>query len=446
MNSVFEGDGEVRRLLRDVNWDASPFGPVAGWSPVLESLVRYVLDAPTPLCLLWGPDFVQVYNDSYVPQMGNRHPGGLLQPTLECWPELKPIFGPILTRVWSGESISIEDYALNALGEPDAGPSWFTTSWTAIHEDGVVAGAVVLSIDVTDRKRAEEEHRLAERAERRSLEKEVAERTVALAAREELLEAITQAQAVSLAVLTAVRDDAGNLVDLEFLLSNDTSNAIAGGSDLQGRRLTEVFPAVRTRLLDHLLGVVETGQPLDEVFRFDVDGNEQWFRWEAVRFRDGLVLNSQIVTELVRTDRELRRVRDELEYARDLLRLELGAVLAAVPEGVALFDAEGRITYQNEASEHLFEATAVSPGVPAALWVVESALTRADGSSLPYEGSPLERALSRGDVTSDFILRVQPDAGRPRWVSLSCAPIRDERGRIAGAVLVQHDVTEQWVT
>ncbi len=41
--------------------------------------------------------------------LADKHPGGLGQPTRECWPEVWHINGPIYQRVWQGETITYED-------------------------------------------------------------------------------------------------------------------------------------------------------------------------------------------------------------------------------------------------------------------------------------------------------------------------------------------------
>ena len=44
-------------------------------------MIRTVLDSPLAMCLLWGSDQVQLYNDAYRLVMGGKHPAGLGQPS-----------------------------------------------------------------------------------------------------------------------------------------------------------------------------------------------------------------------------------------------------------------------------------------------------------------------------------------------------------------------------
>src|SRR5688500_13391764 len=83
----FAGPGEMRGRFRDADWAATPLGPVEAWPASLRCAAGLMLAAPTPMTVLWGPELVQFYNDAHARLMGDKHPGGLGQPTRECWPE-----------------------------------------------------------------------------------------------------------------------------------------------------------------------------------------------------------------------------------------------------------------------------------------------------------------------------------------------------------------------
>src|SRR5262249_6971621 len=67
-----------------------------------------------------------------------------------------------------------------------------------------------------------------------------------------------------------------------------------------------------------------------------------------------------------------------------------------------------------------------------------------DGATpLAIPDSPLARAL-RGENVDDFELVVQPErSGATAWIVANARPLRDERGRLCGAVTVLRDVSEQ---
>src|SRR5689334_10739812 len=68
--SIFSGTGELASLMRSKNWSATPLGPVEAWPHELVQSVRTMLELPFAMSVLWGPEFIQLYNDTYRPFLG----------------------------------------------------------------------------------------------------------------------------------------------------------------------------------------------------------------------------------------------------------------------------------------------------------------------------------------------------------------------------------------
>lgn len=82
-DQLFAGEGEVRGLLRKLDWQRSPLGPPDAWDPGLRMAVQGLLACPEPMYFAWGNDEVLFYNEAYLPQMGERHPWALGRPARE---------------------------------------------------------------------------------------------------------------------------------------------------------------------------------------------------------------------------------------------------------------------------------------------------------------------------------------------------------------------------
>lgn len=119
---------------------------------------------------------------------------------------------------------------------------------------------------------------------------------------------------------------------------------------------------------------------------------------------------------------------------------KVNAILDQIPESAAIYDRDGRLERMNAAA--LRE--------PAALFAADGEgtpreITRqryVDGSALAPEELPARRALRGETVKSDYLVhdaRIDDD----RVVNLKAAPIRDDKGRIIGSVLLSRDVTEE---
>ena len=58
--------GAMAGRIRNLDWSATPLGPIAGWPQSLRTLVDMMLALPGPATILWGPTHVQIYNDGYI--------------------------------------------------------------------------------------------------------------------------------------------------------------------------------------------------------------------------------------------------------------------------------------------------------------------------------------------------------------------------------------------
>jgi hypothetical protein len=95
-------DGEMSRLIREKDWSRTPIGPVEQWSATLKTMVDFLLANRFPLLLWWGPQYVSIYNDSYRPILGAKHPRAVGQPFREVWPEIEHILSPLIDTPFNG--------------------------------------------------------------------------------------------------------------------------------------------------------------------------------------------------------------------------------------------------------------------------------------------------------------------------------------------------------
>ncbi len=85
------------------------------WPPALKVSVAMTLNSGFAQCLCWGPDHIAIYNDAFVPILGNK--GDCLGlPFSVIWHEAWPSIGPIAAKAMAGESTFIKDF-------PPVGPA-----------------------------------------------------------------------------------------------------------------------------------------------------------------------------------------------------------------------------------------------------------------------------------------------------------------------------------
>lgn len=114
----------------------------------------------------------------------------------------------------------------------------------------------------------------------------------------------------------SVRDEQGNIIDFEWLLSNPTACEMVQRSkeELIGRRLLVEMPGNREEgLFDDYVKVVESGEPHTRQFHYHHEGVNDWFEHIAVKLGDGFVVTFRDVTAAKTSEQKLQHVNQELE-------------------------------------------------------------------------------------------------------------------------------------
>lgn len=90
----------MARLMREHDWSRTSLGDPAGWSQNLRTSLSLCLTSRIPIVMYWGEDFNVLYNDAYISFLGtDKHPRFLGAPGRECWREIWPTIGPMLSGV-----------------------------------------------------------------------------------------------------------------------------------------------------------------------------------------------------------------------------------------------------------------------------------------------------------------------------------------------------------
>ena len=98
--------------MAELDWDASPLGPRALWTPLLRTLTDLMLASAQPTIIAWGEDRLFFYNDAYLPILGQKHPAAFGRPFFEIWPEIKAEIQPLFDRVFDGVALQMDDIGL----------------------------------------------------------------------------------------------------------------------------------------------------------------------------------------------------------------------------------------------------------------------------------------------------------------------------------------------
>jgi len=191
----FADAGALREHYDAMDWSATPLGPVEGWTPALRAALSVVNGTRFPATLLWGPEWVLLYNEPYAEMIREKHPTALGRRCAEVFPEAMPDIGPLLEQVSSrGEATWSQDVLLPLSRAGFMEDCWFTWSYSPVRgADDVIEGVLDIAVETTPlvlaRRRSELVARLVSALQDAEDDRDVIERAeVVLAGSPDLLE------------------------------------------------------------------------------------------------------------------------------------------------------------------------------------------------------------------------------------------------------------------
>ena len=316
---LFAGPGEMRQRIRDFDWSRTALGPIDTWPRALCTIVDVALGSAFPQVVLWGPEFIQLYNDAYAEIIGERHPQVLGESMRVSWPTHWEQSRPDLERVLQGETISLRDARFEFKRYGVTTIAWFTASQSPIRGDGgAIAGILATIVETTSGV-----HTREMQIDRDRLLEELQQRAAELRASEQRLRELFDQAPVAVAVLEGP--------DHVYTIASPRYRATPGGGrPLLGRTIREAFPELAGQgFVETMDRVYKTGEPYfanERLVKLDADGDgileEHWFNvgYQPLRDASGVVYAvasvAYDITDQVRVRRELEIANQSAETAR----------------------------------------------------------------------------------------------------------------------------------
>ena len=137
----FPGGGEMEARIGSLDWSNTSIGPRESWSPALKTTIRILLANRFPMLLWWGPDYISIYNDAYIPILGQKHPWGLGKPVRECWSEIWDVLKPLIdTPFYGGPATWSDDIELHINRAGFTEETHFTVAYSPVPDETTARG------------------------------------------------------------------------------------------------------------------------------------------------------------------------------------------------------------------------------------------------------------------------------------------------------------------
>ncbi len=193
--------------------------------------------------------------------------------------------------------------------------------------------------------------------------------------------------------------------------------------ELVGKHITDVIAPSEVSKFERELAEIRTGKTTRK-------------EWE-VRRRDGSQFSVEVVANMLPDGRWQAICRDITE--RKAYRSWLRSIVDQLPEGVVVVDDNERVQVINRAM------TAWAYDAHADAWRNPGVFDVRDmkGELVPFDKIPLVRALRTRQPQPEEELQLRQPDGTMIQIEAHAAPLFNEAGRLAGAVVVAHDNTHR---
>jgi PAS domain S-box-containing protein len=247
--------------------------------------------------------------------------------------------------------------------------------------------------------------------------------------------------ALQLAAIVESSDDAIASKDLNGVVTswNRGATRIFGytAAEIVGRPIAILIPEDRQDEEPDILRRIRNGERIDhyETVRQRKDGRLIAVSLTVSPMRDesGRVVGA---SKIARDITDQKRAEAKLQESERRLQ----ELLTAIPAAIYTTDAEGRVTYYNEAA---VELTGRRPTIGSDEWCVTWKLFQPDGRPIPYEESPMYVALKEGrTIRNAEAVTERPDGTRVPFIPYP-TPLRDEGGNVVGAINMLVDISER---
>ncbi len=347
----------------------------------------------------------------------------------------------------AAEQGSVEDEGWRV--RADGSQFWANVTITAIRDsDGELEGFAKVTRDMTDQKRAREEHRLHLSVSQSVAEAESLEAGLQ-AAIEEVCEStdwvIGQAwipndgvvERLPVAYVDGAAFEPFEAASREFTFGPGEGipgRVLESGEPVWFPDVTAVSEAVYPRTAQAAEAGLRAGLGVPVVTDGEVAVVLEFYMAEEREEDDHLVELVTAITADLGSLMARKETEDELDRERELLE----EMMEAAPVGISVFTADGDVERMNAQALGLRGLSGDADWIDAA----DRTFFDEDGDRIPFDSQPFARVRSSERPVYDWTGWVELPDGTRKWLSVDAAPIRGDDGDLDRVVIVEEEVTE----
>ena len=122
-------------LIRSRDWSNTPLGPVERWPQSLRTTVNLCLASNFAICIIWGAERTQIYNDGYRIICGAKHPAAMGMDYRACWKDAWSEIGQSFDNALDGVTSFLENQRMFLFRNGYLEETFFTFSLSRIQDE-----------------------------------------------------------------------------------------------------------------------------------------------------------------------------------------------------------------------------------------------------------------------------------------------------------------------
>ncbi|EWC43307.1 PAS domain-containing protein [Stutzerimonas stutzeri] len=412
---------EMSERIRRHPWGETALGCSATWPQSLRLLLETILDAPLPMCILWGDQALQLYNDAHAALLGDRHPAELGQPACHRWGATWELLDPACDRARRGEARILRNQRLALERDGQLVEAWFDLALSPIRDAPGIGGLLLCLSETSERVRTET------RLSRTALHYKLSAEAHRISG-QRLQLALEASNLIGIWDWDLASSDLPEDAELLRIVPVERS----GPTGLRTEDFFDhVHPEDRPRLQAALAHCIARGGDLEQRYRLrKPDGETHWALARGRRHCDedgrpqrfpGAVMN---ITQQQASEDALRQNEAELKMITDALPVLIGYI-----------DTAERFRFNNRYYSDWF-------GHPIE-WLRGKTARAVLGEKVYAERRESIRAALAGQDVIFEASSLHRD-GQPRRMLVHYLPRRDAQDKVLGFFVMSLDVTERW--
>lgn len=138
-------------IIASLDWCSTTLGHPKDWPPLLKQTFNQILADSRPIAMYWGPQYTLLYNEAFSKLCGPQHPGLLTKPIDEAWPGAGPKLKKIMLATAKERRTIVEDEERSFMARPEDAVEELCLRWSVVPilEEEEVKGFLQPILDTT---------------------------------------------------------------------------------------------------------------------------------------------------------------------------------------------------------------------------------------------------------------------------------------------------------